>query len=225
MLAGAIIAALVTAPAVTRWALVQSTTGSTGGPSCSITDGGSCITDGDGNYETNERCVFRAEASFYVDATQFSTEQQYDYITLHTTYYSGTVGPNNVLLQKGDTVEWFSDYSVVEPGFKICATVIVTEPPSAPPSPPAAPGALFTFDTDPGAGWSTGPTDAATGQALSAVAPYGFNWRTGATPSSGTGPGSGVGGAGRYYYAEASDPRVPGDVFELQYDGSACGGE
>ena len=47
----------------------------------------------------------------------------------------------------------------------------------------------------------------------------------GGTPSAGTGPDTGDDGvANRYYYAEASAPRATGDVFELHYDGSACGG-
>ena len=45
---------------------------------------------------------------------------------------------------------------------------------------------------------------------------------TGTTPSSDTGPSAGVDGSGSYYFAEVSSPRVPGDVFTLAYDGSAC---
>ena len=45
--------------------------------------------------------------------------------------------------------------------------------------------------------------------------------RSGGTPSSGTGPVTGPGGARTYYYyAETSSPRQTGDVFELVYDGS-----
>ena len=226
LLPGVMLVASATS-ASSRWTLVASTSSSSGAPSCQITDGGNCITDGDGPYEPNEQCTFRADNSFYIDATQFNLENGYDTLTLssNNVAYTGTNGPNNVLLHAGDTISFVSDYSVVLDGFKICVTTVLGMPPSPPPSPPAAPGAIYTFDSDPGVGWSTGPTDSSSGTALSAMAPYGFNWRQGSTPSSNTGPASGVGGGGRYYYAEASSPRVADDVFELHYDGSACGGD
>ena len=34
-----------------------------------------------------------------------------------------------------------------------------------------------------------------------------------------------MGGAGYYYYAETSVPRIQGDLFSLAYDGSACAAE
>ena len=49
-----------------------------------------------------------------------------------------------------------------------------------------------------------------------------FSRRAGSTPSSSTGPSSGSGGSGYYFYAETSSPRQPGDVFTLSYDGSVC---
>lgn len=225
MLVSGVILAFSASLGALRWTLTSSTASSSGSPSCSITDGGNCITDGDGPYESNENCIFRAEASFYIDATQFDLEDGFDFITLTNgnAQYTGSVGPNNVLLHPGDFITFASDYSVVANGFKICATVVFAQPPSPPPNPPTAPGALFTFDNDPGVGWSTGTTDPSNGAALSSP-PYGFNWREGSTPSSDTGPSSGFGGSGKYYYAEASSPRIDGDVFQLLYDGSACGG-
>jgi hypothetical protein len=80
---------------------------------------------------------------------------------------------------------------------------------------------IFTFDAGDGVGWSTGPTSndgAATGSP-----PYGFSRTSGSTPSLRTGPSTAHGGHGYYYYAEASAPRGPGDVFELAYDGRVCG--
>ena len=68
---------------------------------------------------------------------------------------------------------------------------------------------LFDFDgNDPG--WSVGGSAAA------------FQKKSGSTPSGGTGPNSGFGGSGSYYYAETSWPRIAGDKFTLAYDGSAC---
>ena len=54
---------------------------------------------------------------------------------------------------------------------------------------------------------------------------YAFTWRSGSTPSQNTGPSSGSGGSGSYYYAETSRPRQPGDLFRLSYDGSICSAE
>ena len=62
-------------------------------------------------------------------------------------------------------------------------------------------------------GWSTGGGDPAT---------YAFLKKEGSTTSYRTGPSAGVGGSGPYAYAEASSPRVQGDLFTLTYDGSAC---
>ena len=70
----------------------------------------------------------------------------------------------------------------------------------------------FDFSSATSLGWSTGGGDP----------PYEFTRREGTTPSSSTGPSAGVGGSGSYYYAEASSPRLQGDLFTLAYDGSAC---
>ena len=70
----------------------------------------------------------------------------------------------------------------------------------------------FDFSSATSPGWSTGGGDP----------PYAFIRKEGRTPSSNTGPSAGVDGSGFYYYAEASSPRVQGDLFTLAYDGSAC---
>ena len=77
----------------------------------------------------------------------------------------------------------------------------------------------FDFDFSDGIaaspGWLTGGGDPTT---------YAFTKKEARTPSGGTGPSAGVGGSGSYLYAEASWPRVQGDLFTLAYDGSACSG-
>ena len=73
---------------------------------------------------------------------------------------------------------------------------------------------VFSFDEPANSpGWSTGGSS-----------PASYAWRrwSGQTPSSYTGPSSGYGGSGYYYYAESSAPRAPGDLFSLRYDGSVC---
>ena len=70
---------------------------------------------------------------------------------------------------------------------------------------------MFDFASTSSPGWSTGGGNP----------PYAFTWHSGSTDSSDTGPSSGYGGSGNYYYAEVSSPRSPGDVFELAYDDRA----
>eukprot|EP00964_Phaeocystis_antarctica_P064408 scaffold38728_cov56-Phaeocystis_antarctica.AAC.8 len=82
-------------------------------------------------------------------------------------------------------------------------------PPSPPPSQPTT---SFDFSSTTSPGWSTGGGNP----------PYAFTKTNGRTPSTGTGPSSGVDGSGPYFYAETSSPRAEGDLFTLAYDGSAC---
>ena len=97
-----------------------------------------------------------------------------------------------------------------------------SDPPPGPPPPapfvPALPlgsAIVFNFDSAVSAGWTTGPA--------AVVGTYPFTRTAYGTPSGSTGPSSGFGGTGSYYYhAETSSPRVLGDVFTLAYDGSAC---
>ena len=74
--------------------------------------------------------------------------------------------------------------------------------------------AVVTFDFDAASipGWST-PAD---------FSSFAFTHNSGGTPSSVTGPDDGFGRSGYYYFAEASSPRAPGDLFTLRYDGSEC---
>ena len=93
-------------------------------------------------------------------------------------------------------------------------------PPSPPPLPPGASNELFTFDTNSGVGWTTGPTSSS-GQPTGSQ-PYGWHRKTGGTSSGGTGPNAGYNGEGKYYYIETSSPRASGDVYEISYGGTAC---
>jgi len=89
-------------------------------------------------------------------------------------------------------------------------------PPPTPPERPPSPPNSFTFDfeSSPTSGWTTG---------TSHTDPVGWTWNVfGETLSLGTGPTSGYGGSGNYYFTETSAPRVAGDTFVLAYDGSHC---
>ena len=59
--------------------------------------------------------------------------------------------------------------------------------------------------------WSTGATN------------YAWDLEDGGTPSSDTGP-TGAHGGYLYMYTEAT-PRIPGDLFDMSYDGSDCAGQ
>ena len=189
---------------------------------------GSCIVVGgptvSDSYGPDERCVVVANGRFGVSASRFATEAMYDTLRVidgmgvELGVYSGSIGPAGLEMAPGGYLVWLSDSSIQLSGFELCAT---SPAPSLPPLPPTAPGATFSFDYDGGVGWSTGPTQDPNGQPVGAP-PYGWHRRDGATPSSSTGPTSGYGGAGSYYYIEASSPRGVGDVFELEYDGGAC---
>ena len=73
-------------------------------------------------------------------------------------------------------------------------------------------GSAVDFDFESGlpSGWDTGVTG------------YAWTRQSGSTPSSGTGP-SGAHGGSYYMYTEANGMQ-PGDVFDLNYNGTACAG-
>ena len=110
-------------PPMPPWAIVS------GGQWCSITSNGQCVTDGTGSHGNNERCTIRAQQSLYATATYFDTESYYDYITIGGGRWSGSTGPANIAMWAGATMTWYTDHSVTNGGFVICAT----HPP--PPSP------------------------------------------------------------------------------------------
>ena len=86
--------------------------------------------------------------------------------------------------------------------------------PPQPPPPPSQPTTTFDVSTATmSIGWSNGGDDP----------PYAFSHPTeGSARSLSTGPSAGVDGSGSYFYAEASSPRVAGDLFTLAYNGSVC---
>ena len=89
-------------------------------------------------------------------------------------------------------------------------------PPSSSPPPPHTLHFDFAAEATP-PGWRN-EDDHAGGT-------YAWTRTSGASAVSPTGPRAGVGGAGYYFYTEASAPREPGDTFSLSYDGgAACAG-
>ena len=74
----------------TYWTIAQ-----TGTP-CEISTDGRCVTDGAGNYETNEQCTMTAQVPMTLEVTEFTTEDNFDYIEIGASRYSGSNGPNAV---------------------------------------------------------------------------------------------------------------------------------
>lgn len=85
------------------WSIVS------GGSYCEVTSNGDCITDGIGSYGNNEACTMRAEVEMTITATEFDTEQGYDFITVEGTLYSGSQGPMNLQVTAGTNVTWNSN--------------------------------------------------------------------------------------------------------------------
>ena len=103
---------------------------------CTVTHGGTCVTDGVGNHGNAERCTVTALATqgLYASTTFFNTETYWDYITLGGQRYSGSNGFANVMMAAQETFTWYTDGSVTTGGFEVCGSFTVA-PPSPPPSP------------------------------------------------------------------------------------------
>ena len=111
-----------------------------GGQFCEVSSNGQCVSDGQAPHGNNENCVVQATQALYAHATSFLTETYFDYITINNTRYSGSTGPVNVRMNAGQTMSWYSDYSVTADGFNICGYYTPTTlPPRPPPPPPPSP--------------------------------------------------------------------------------------
>ena len=105
---------------------------------CQVTTGGTCVTDGAGNYGNNERCTITAQVALTLSTTgTFSTESYWDSLTISGVRYSGSSGPRNIQMTAGQTFRWSSDGSVARTGWTVCGTPAV--PPSPQPMPPPLP--------------------------------------------------------------------------------------
>ena len=100
-----------------------------------------CITDGAGDYGTNEDCTATVNVDATLVAVQYEIESGYDFVTLDSIAYN-VMGsfPSAVPAPAGTTLVWRSDSSVVRSGFIICgAPPVPPSPPVTPPSPPPPP--------------------------------------------------------------------------------------
>jgi len=85
---------------------------------------GRCVTDGPGDYGNSERCTAYAVDDFYIYTALFDLEATHDWVNVGGTEYTsnaGGRGPNGVHMTPGERLEWYSDSSITDRGWKICA--------------------------------------------------------------------------------------------------------
>ena len=95
-----------------------------GGSYCQVTDGGSCVTDGSGNYGSDEACVISVLGDAILSSRSFGTEDCYDYLDVfapgastRSARFCGTTGPSSYAMVAGSTMRWSSDESVNDVGY------------------------------------------------------------------------------------------------------------
>ena len=69
-------------------------------------------------------CELEALADGSLHVESFSTEVDYDVLTVRGVGYSGTNGPDNVDVTQGDVLTFITDAGVVATGFQICYSVL-----------------------------------------------------------------------------------------------------
>lgn len=109
----------------------------------SVTEGNGCIMDDEScvmsnnypeNYGTTEKCTIRVHQEVPLRVISFSTEPRYDELVVNGNTYSGTEGPRDGDVPKGE-MTWESDSSITRKGWKICPIVpIATTSTSSPTS-------------------------------------------------------------------------------------------
>ena len=72
------------------------------------------------NYGDNSACSIRANFPGDLEVSAFETETHHDYLTVHSTQFDGTSGPNGVSIDPDTTISWTTDGSVTAPGWTIC---------------------------------------------------------------------------------------------------------
>jgi hypothetical protein len=93
-------------------------------PSCTTTTDGTCFTSPGwpGFYGNSESCTIAVGADVSLVVQSFSTESDYDVLTVNGVQYSGSgYGLNGVVVRAGDVITWSSDDAIVDLGFSICS--------------------------------------------------------------------------------------------------------
>jgi hypothetical protein len=126
---------------------------------CYTTTSGTCFTDGPGDHGNSERCTINVLRSGFLSVSgTIALETFFDYFTLgtSTTRLQTNAQINNLAITAGTAITWFSDASVTNAGFTICASASVSPTPTC--STPAISNAFFTVS-------AAGPVMSCTGGA------------------------------------------------------------
>ena len=103
---------------------------------CSVS--GSCVMSPNypDDYNRNDDCLIAANANGVLDVQAFDLEFCSDFLTVNGVEYTGTIGPEGVAVQAGQTTMQFtSDDSSQASGFYICLSLPPTPTPTTTPMP------------------------------------------------------------------------------------------
>ena len=89
-----------------------------GNCACSSNYDASCTFYSGSKYKDYEECTVTFSSSAVLTSWAFSTEHEYDKVTVNGVQYSGSTGPDGVV---ASSMTWRSDFSVVGDGWKICS--------------------------------------------------------------------------------------------------------
>ena len=80
------------------------------------------MTDGEGDYGNSENCRIKTLRPLAAHSTEFVTESCCDHLTIAGNQHGGEYGPQALPLDEGTELVWYSDGSVTDRGFKVCAS-------------------------------------------------------------------------------------------------------
>lgn len=105
--------------------------------SCHVTSSGTCVTDGFGAHDNNERCtisILRTGTMYVVGNLSLETCCDYFTISGDSTPRNTMATLNGVAITAGQTLSWQSDFSITNGGYTLCASA-TAQPTPAPPAP------------------------------------------------------------------------------------------
>jgi len=85
----------------------------------------SCFKTEDG-YDDHDSCMIVVHEDIQLQVKYFRTEENYDFLIVNKIGYSGTNGPDEVLVEAGKPIFFLADYLITDDGFAICGTAIET---------------------------------------------------------------------------------------------------
>ena len=93
-------------------------------------DGHFCMTSPEypAEYGISQKCTIDIRSNGTLTALNFSTEENYDTLSIGEHAYSGNAGPVGVPVHKGTVVRWQSDYDKNSIGWRLCWSSSSSEP-------------------------------------------------------------------------------------------------